>query len=75
MPYYELFCVNCEMEFEIKATMEEKTERRIPCPECGSTDLKTVYNSAPAYLKSGKEQAPSCPHSRTCGSSGCRWAG
>ena len=75
MPYYDLFCEICDREFEVKATMEEKTERLIPCPECGSMDLKTVYNSAPAYLKSGKEQAPACPRSRTCGSSGCRWAG
>jgi len=75
MPYYDLFCANCNKEFEIKATMEEKTGLRIPCPECGSTDLKTVYNSAPAYLKNVKEPAQACPHSRTCGSSGCRWAG
>jgi len=75
MPYYDLYCGNCDKEFETRATIEDKMERRIPCPECGSLDLKTIYNSAPAYLKSGKEQMQKCPNSKTCGSGGCRWAG
>jgi len=75
MPFYDLYCSACDKEFNIRASMAEKTERRIPCPECGSTDMKTVYNSAPAYIKSGGDSMPACPNSSSCGASGCRFAG
>ena len=67
MPFYDLRCSNCEKEFNIRVTMEEKTKRRIPCPECGSTDMKTVYKSAPFYIKSGGNAVQECPSSSTCG--------
>jgi len=75
MPFYDLYCANCDKEFNIMASMADKTNRRIPCPGCGSTDLETVYNSAPAFIKGGKETVPMCPNSRTCGSGNCRFAG
>ena len=74
MPFYDLRCLDCEKESNIKATMAEKTERRIPCPECGSTNMETLYKSAPAYIKSSTD-TPSCPGSSSCGNSGCRFAG
>jgi len=75
MPFYDLKCNNCEKTFNIKATMAEKTERRIPCTQCGSTDLETDYISAPAYIKSSGDRMPACPSSNSCGNSGCRFAG
>jgi len=75
MPFYDLYCANCDKEYNIMASMADKTDRRILCPECGSTELETVYNSAPAFIKGGKETAPVCPNSRTCGSGSCRFAG
>ena len=74
MPFYDLYCAACDKEFNIMASMADKTERRIPCPECGATELETVYNSAPAYIKGRGEQAPSCPNAAGCGASGCRFA-
>jgi putative FmdB family regulatory protein len=73
MPFYNLFCPSCDKEHEIRATIAEKTARQIPCPDCGSTELETVYNFAPAYIK-GTSQ-PACPSSGSCGNSGCRHAG
>jgi len=70
MPFYDLYCSICDKEFNIMATMADKTERRIPCPECGSTQLETVYNGAPAYIKSGAGAAPACPNFSACGA-GC----
>jgi len=67
MPFYDLFCSDCDKEFNISATIAEKTERRIPCPECGSMKLETVYKAAPAYIKGGGA-TPACPNSRACGS-------
>jgi hypothetical protein len=52
--------------------MSDKAEKRIPCPDCGSFDLQTVYKSAPGVLKGTK--APECPNSHICGA-GCRHAG
>jgi len=74
MPFYDLRCPKCEKEYNISASMHDKTEKLIPCPDCGSTDLETVFVSAPAVLK-GIPKAPECPNSSVCGSSGCRFAG
>ena len=70
MPFYDLRCVKCDKEFNIMASMADKTARRIPCPECGSTEMETVYNYAPAYVKSVGSNSPSCPNIHTCGA-GC----
>ena len=67
MPFYDLRCTSCDKEFNIMASMDDKVARRIPCPECGSTDMETVYNSAPAYIKS--RGAPECANSSACGAS------
>ena len=72
MPFYDLRCEKCDKEFNILASVTEKSNRRIPCPECGSVDLKTVYKGAPAYIKTAK--TPECPNRHICGE-GCHHAG
>ena len=75
MPFYDLRCLSCNKESNIRATISEKTERSIVCPQCGSTDMETVYISAPAYIKSSGESVPTCASSGSCGNTGCRFAG
>jgi len=75
MPFYDLRCTECNKESNIKATMAEKTEHRIQCPQCGSAKMETVYKSAPAYIKNSGDRLPACPSGTTCGNSGCRFAG
>ena len=75
MPFYDLRCKKCNTESNIKATMAEKTEGRIHCPECGSRNMETIYKSAPAYIKNSGSNPPVCPGSSACGNSGCRFAG
>jgi len=70
MPFYDMYCAQCDKEYNIMASMSDKAARRIPCPECGSLELETVYKSAPAYIKGGE---PACPNIGTCG--GCPHAG
>jgi len=65
MPFYDLYCAVCDKEFNIMATMADKTDQRIPCPECGSTKVETVYNAAPAYVKRNTNN-PECPKSNVC---------
>ena len=75
MPFYDLYCPKCDKEHNIMATMADKTNGAIPCPDCGSCELETVYNSAPAYIKGATPPMPMCPNSAGCGNSGCRHAG
>ena len=72
MPFYDLRCPRCDKDFNISATMADKTAKLIPCPECGSTDLETVYLAAPWVSKGSR--APECPNSHVCGAA-CRHAG
>jgi len=66
MPFYDLYCPGCNQEHNIMATMADKTERKIPCPQCGSTGLETVYKAAPAYIKSSSPPPGSCASAGTC---------
>lgn len=71
MPFYDLHCNECEKEFNIRATISEKSEKLIKCPECGSNDLKSVYKSANFYVNGLKnEKASECPNINVCGA-GC----
>jgi len=72
MPNYDLYCPKCNREYNIRASMAEKSEKRIPCPDCGSFELETVFKTAPAYVKGGK--AAGCPQRASCGSA-CPHAG
>jgi len=69
MPYYDLHCPKCDKEFNILASIADKTAKRIKCPECGSIDLKTVYKGAPAYIKGAKTSE--CPNRHVCGDGCC----
>ena len=69
MPYYDVRCEKCASEHNIQASMTEKTEKRIPCPACGSFELETVFKTAPAVIKGGSAPCPQrsscrahCPH-------------
>ena len=69
MPFYDLRCPHCDKEYNISASMADKVEKRIPCPDCGSTELETLYKAAPGIIK-GLSKTPECPN-RTASCSGC----
>jgi putative FmdB family regulatory protein len=71
MPNYDLRCGACDKEYRISASVREKTEKLILCPDCGSNELETVFKSAPAYIKDMKHQQ-GCPNRSVCGGGGCR---
>jgi len=70
MPNYNLYCPECEQEYKIWASMTEKSEKRIACPDCGSFELETLFKAAPAYVKGSSP----CPNRIGCGNS-CPHAG
>ncbi|MCL1816559.1 MAG: zinc ribbon domain-containing protein [Clostridiales bacterium] len=67
MPFYDLVCVTCGEEFNIRATLAERKEQKIPCPSCGGQDLRAVFKAAHFSVKTA--DAPACPNSHICGSS------
>ena len=67
MPFYDLRCTSCDKEHNIMATMADKVAGLIPCPDCGSLDMETVYKSAPYYIKGRQAEASPCRNSDTCG--------
>lgn len=73
MPFYDLSCTDCNKEFNVSASISDRTEKRIACPECGSNNLKAVFKSANLFIKMGKEKESECPNRHICGS-GCQHA-
>ena len=69
MPFYDLHCASCGADSNIRASIAEKMEKRIACPECGSNDMETIYRSVNIHVKNG--EATTCPNSHVCGA-GCR---
>jgi len=71
MPFYDLHCPGCDKDFNVRATVTDKTEKRIACPECGSNQLETIFSPVNFHVKKGAP--PACPNSHVCGA-GCRHA-
>jgi len=65
MPKYNLYCSSCDQEHNIWASMKEKSEKKIPCPICGSFDMETLFKAPPAYVKGSTP----CPNRAGCGHS------
>jgi putative FmdB family regulatory protein len=68
MPFYDLKCSKCSMEFNIMAKMSERESGQITCPGCGSNELETVFKSV-NIIQSRKSDGNACPNSHVCG--GC----
>ncbi|MCL2399506.1 MAG: zinc ribbon domain-containing protein [Defluviitaleaceae bacterium] len=71
MPFYDLRCTECKSEHNISASMKEKSEKKISCPDCGSHELETIFRTPPAVVKGmpdfacsnrGSGCGSSCPH-------------
>ncbi|MCL2708223.1 MAG: zinc ribbon domain-containing protein [Defluviitaleaceae bacterium] len=71
MPNYDLRCPHCEKDYRLSASMAEKLNKSIQCPDCGSFDLETVFNAPPGYIKSAILECPN--KSPAC--AGCVHAG
>jgi len=67
VPFYDLKC-KCGHEFNIKASISDRENRRITCPVCGSNELEPVFKSV-NIIKSRKDRPPECPNINRCG--GC----
>jgi len=68
MPFYDMKCKKCEFEFNVMATIEEKENKLIPCPGCGSKDLERVYTKSNISVKSRAAEATENCKCCSCGS-------
>ena len=69
MAYYDLHCSACGGDFfDIQASVEDKANRRIFCPDCGSNQLEKIYNPVSIHVKSNSSEN-ACPRSSICGAS------
>jgi len=67
MIFYDLRCLDCNAEHNIAASMAEKAEKRIACPDCGSFEMETVFKSPPAFVKGSSPSVQNCPNQSSCG--------
>jgi len=73
MPYYDLRCEDCQNEFNIKASIRERSEGLLRCPECGSGNLAAIFRQVNVLRFRGKD-CDVCP-GQTAGRQGCGCAG
>ncbi|NLU52969.1 MAG: zinc ribbon domain-containing protein [Clostridiaceae bacterium] len=71
MPYYDLRCSKCGNTFNAKATISQRENRQIPCPQCGSFELEAVFASVNYTVKSSGCDVSSCPQSHRCHAGCC----
>lgn len=69
MPSYDLKC-RCGNQFNVSASINERTGKHILCPECGSNELEAVFKSVGILSSRKSPELPSCPNAHVCGG-GC----
>lgn len=67
MPFYDLKCRNCGIEFNAKATIEMRENNRILCPECGETNMEAVFKTLNYSIKKNSQDSMACPNAHICG--------
>jgi putative FmdB family regulatory protein len=68
MPYYDLKCDKCKEEFNIKASISERENKSIKCPNCGSDSLSAIFSNV-NIIQSRRSEPQMCPNIDRCG--GC----
>lgn len=71
MPIYKLLCKQCHKQFEAFASVSERTNGAIACPDCGGKDHEAVYEgTANIHVRQSADEP--CPHAHCCsGACGC----
>lgn len=55
MPTYGYICQDCEEDFEIKATIEEKEKGlKVNCPTCGSNRVVQVFGGIALFSRGSR---------------------
>jgi putative FmdB family regulatory protein len=57
MPTYEFGCLNCNIKFEISASINQKESGfEAVCPKCSATETVQLFNNV-NFVKSGSRSA------------------
>jgi putative FmdB family regulatory protein len=69
MPFYDMRCADCAKDFTVRASVEDKVQKRVACPECGRHNMETIYRPVGVSVKASAPAAPAtCPNAHICGS-------
>jgi len=66
MPFYDLKCTKCNHTFTKRASMSQRENKDIECPECKCNELEAVFKNV-NVVHSRKDSV--CPNIDKCG--GC----
>lgn len=66
MPFYDLKCKTCSYEFNVRASIKERENNELECPDCKGKELEPVFKSMNYVVKKHQEM-PSCPNVGMCG--------
>lgn len=69
MPFYDLTCTACGLEYNKNATIAQRESGEITCPQCGAIHPTTRYEKRNALSAVSRDAAPACPNAHKCG--GC----
>ncbi len=71
MPFYDLTCSACGIEYNKKASIAQREAGEITCPTCGATDPHTRYEKRNSLTHAVRDAAPACPNAHRCGTGCC----
>jgi putative FmdB family regulatory protein len=69
MPFYDLRCKECGEEFNIRASIKERENKEIECPNCHSHELEAVFKSVNIISSSKSSDSDYSCTSGCCGGS------
>jgi putative FmdB family regulatory protein len=68
MPFYDLKCTKCGEEFNIMASMSQREQKLIKCPNCGNNELDPIFTNV-NIIQPRKSESATCPNFEKCGGS------
>lgn len=69
MPFYDLKC-SCGTEFNVRASIAQREEKQIVCPQCGGRNLQTVFKAMQFSVKKPQKTEDCAMGHQCCG--GCK---
>ncbi|WAM33702.1 FmdB family zinc ribbon protein [Caldicellulosiruptor morganii] len=69
MPFYDLRCKECGEEFNTWASIQQRENKEIECPNCHSRELEPVFKNVNFIVSSKSYDSGSSCSSGCCGGS------
>ncbi|MDD3539633.1 MAG: zinc ribbon domain-containing protein [Candidatus Caldatribacteriota bacterium] len=70
MPNYTYQCQDCSCVFEVKASIKEMEKGDFPCEQCGSKNIKRLFNGF-GYSRNSNTSGTSSSSCASCHGGSC----